>query len=100
VAPPESVDVRGMHIAVSIGVAMVIPMMGSPPERTTLARRAAQERSHELEPPRSLERAVGEVTMVKSRQSEDAREERDQSHSHGNPTDPPPRPTGRQDEGQ
>src|SRR5262249_6889516 len=72
VAPPEAVDLLRVHVTREIALAVVMAVMRSPPDDALLRARRREEREHELEPARGLERLVREVTVVAARHAEHA----------------------------
>ena len=63
-APEETFGVRGMIVFLGIGMAVVPSVVGSPPQRSPLARGASHEGTKKLDQPARLEGTVGEIAMV------------------------------------
>jgi len=57
-APKETISFWGMHIFLSIRMAVMPAVMGSPPKWTTLGGTASSERTQELYNSSSLKRPV------------------------------------------
>ncbi len=64
VGPPETVPLRRVEILGLVAVAVVVPVVAGPPERSLLQRRCADEGEDELKDPARLVRTVGEVPVV------------------------------------
>ncbi len=87
VAPPETVDLRGVNVARLIALPVVQAVMRGPPDDALLRARRREEREHELHRARRLVRAVREVAVVPARHAEHAHViERDRER------ETPPRP--------
>ena len=76
-----------MDILVRIGVLVVVTVMGGPPERPLLPTGGAPEAHNELEEPAGLIGAVGEVTVVDTRDGEHAEVVHEDAHGDGRPAD-------------
>jgi len=75
-----------MDILFVVGVAVVVPVMGGPPERAPLGRCIPQEGEKELPEPAGLVGPVGEVAVVKGRDAEHADYVEAGGHCEGCPT--------------
>src|SRR5579859_5761003 len=76
-----------MDILVRIGVLVVVTMMGGPPKRPLLSAGGAPEAHDELEEPAGLVGAMGEVTVVDTRDGEHAEVVHENAHGDGRPAD-------------
>jgi hypothetical protein len=74
VAPQEPENARGMRVLWRVGVAMMMPMMGRPPQRSALDARRADQREYKLHRTRGLEGTMRKITMVEAGNGE---------HAHG-----------------
>jgi len=81
---------RPVGITGPVGVAMVATMVGSPPQRTALGGRRAEQSEHELHGPRRPERPVREVAMVEGSDGEHAQQIRGRADRQGNRADADP----------
>ena len=79
-----------MHILLLIGVVMMVPMHRSPPQRTPLHRRIAQNRKEKLPQSRGPKGAVRKITMIKSRDSKHAHQIQTHRRSQRKPAKPNP----------
>src|SRR5687768_16799799 len=61
---PETIDLHRMRISGRVAMAMVMTVMGSPPQRALLRRSLRHERDHKLKPPRGFIRFVGEIAVI------------------------------------
>jgi hypothetical protein len=57
---------RGVDVLVFIGVLVMVPMMGGPPQRPFLRARVADESEQELKPSRSLVASMGKIPVVEA----------------------------------
>jgi len=64
--PPEAVLVWGMGVGLLVGIAVVLAVMGGPPQWTTLQGAVADKREEELCPARGAKGAMREIAVVKT----------------------------------
>jgi len=99
----EALVARRVHVALGIGVKMVMPVLLRPPQHAFLRRTLAHHGEHELERPAGRIRPMREVAVVSGADGEDAGPIKDHADHDGLPGDArPDRPeTGEmhQDEG-
>ena len=74
VCPQKAVLPRRMHVLGRVGMAVVVAMMGGPPQWSTLHAHGTDRSEHELERARGAEGAMREVAVVEAGQGE---------HAHG-----------------
>src|SRR6266496_3473535 len=79
-----------MHILDGVGKAMVIAMMGRPPQRPSLQSGRAQPCQHELKGAAGAKRAVGKVAMEAAGDSKGAHEISNDERDGGRPADAGP----------
>jgi hypothetical protein len=85
-----------MDILLLVGVTVVVPVMGGPPERAALGRRIPQHSEEELPEAACLVGPVGEVSVVKARDGEHTNHIEAGGYCHSGPTpaDPEDAQTG------
>ena len=79
-----------MGIALFIGMAMMVAVVSGPPEGPFLNRAVAPDGENKLGPARCLKGTVGEVTMVKARDSKHSEEVKGHGCQDRNPAPPHP----------
>src|ERR1700733_12142299 len=72
-----------MDVLVGIGMLVMMPMMGRPPQRALLGRRAPQKSEAKLEPAARLVTPMGEVAMKSTGDAELPDEEHKGTKRHG-----------------
>jgi hypothetical protein len=72
-----------VRIVLGIGIAMVVPMMGGPPQRPALHAGRADQREHQLHGTRGAEGTVREIAVVERGDREHAHRVEQGSHRHG-----------------
>jgi len=85
VAPPESVLQGGVNVFFLVGVPVVMSVMGSPPQGTSLDGSVAGHRKQELPESVGFECPMGEITVIESRDGEHTNEIESRRHGHGGP---------------
>ncbi len=90
VAPPETVARRGVRILIGVGEAMVVAVMGGPPQGAALDGGVAEHRKDELPETVGLISLVRKIAVVESRDGEHANEIEHQRGRHRDPTPPHP----------
>ena len=83
--PDEAALARRVVVFGHIGVAVVVTVMGSPPQRATLDRAVADAGEHELEEATGAVGAVRQVAVVKTGDGEHAHGVERHRHPHGGP---------------
>src|SRR4029079_82315 len=71
---PETAQDRRVHVAFLVGVLVVPAVVGRPPEDALLRGGVGQDRHHQLERPRGLERPVREIAVVRDADPDHARD--------------------------
>jgi len=85
VAPPKPALERGVDIFRLIGEAVVVAVMGSPPQGTSLDGSVAGHRKQELPETVGFECPMREITVIESRDGEHTNEIESRRHGHGGP---------------
>ena len=90
VGPSEAVRDGGVDIDLFIGMPVVVPMGGSPPEWSSLHGAISQCGEEELDRARGLEGFVGEIAMVESGDSKHSNHVEENRGHYDDPTDADP----------
>jgi hypothetical protein len=89
-AVEETLLQRGMNILFLVGIAMVMSMVGGPPEGTSLSRSVTEDREKKLPETINPKGLVGKIAMIEARNGKHAHKIEKQSHKdrHRTPTHP------------
>jgi hypothetical protein len=90
VGEPEAPLTRRVDVELGVGVAVVLAVLGGPPQRSLLGRALGDERQHELERPAGLERPVREVAVVAGGDGEHPQQKKADGDGHGGAGDASP----------
>ena len=71
-APPETVPDRRVNILLLIRIAMMVAMMGNPPERASLDRRIAKDAENKLPEPIRFKCFMGKIPVIEPGDGEHA----------------------------
>src|SRR5262249_937495 len=83
VGPPHAVSTRRVGILRSVGIAVVMQVMGSPPKRPLLQGTTAQASQEKLKRPARLVGPVREIAMIAGRDAKHACEIKEAAEHHG-----------------
>ena len=89
-APPKSVTAGRVNILLLIGEAVMVAMMGCPPERTPLNRCIANRPEYKLPETIGFEGFVGKIAVVEAGDGKHSDTIKQHAHANGRPapTDP------------
>ena len=95
-APDKAVLMGRVGISRLVGVAVMMPVVGGPPEGATLECTVAYQGEYELSSPRGGKGSMGEIAVIKSGDGKHAHGVRCESnpYSYGAPTNPENSETG------
>jgi hypothetical protein len=90
VRPVEAFELGGVNIGLGVGMFVMVPVMGGPPESALLGRGAAEEREKKLKGAACFVAAVGKIAMERPRNPEFPGEKHEGAKRHGSPGNPGP----------
>jgi hypothetical protein len=89
--PVEAFQLGGVNIGLGVGMFVMVPVMGGPPESALLGRGAAEKREEKLKGTAGFVAAVGEIAMEGPGNPEFPGKEHEGAKRHGTPRDPGPK---------